>query len=59
MGLQIAGINEHAIFQILQHEAAEGEHDFSDAFVMGGDDIAQIGSIRAAEPMRPENITVT
>jgi hypothetical protein len=42
VGLGVAKVSEHAIAQILRHEAAETACGFSDAFMIGRDEFAQV-----------------
>ena len=42
MGLGIAEVHEHAIAHVLRYEPAKALHSLGDAFLIGGDDLAQV-----------------
>ena len=47
MGLRIAEIHQHAVSHVLGHEAAEATHRLGDAFLIGGNDLAQVLRVHA------------
>jgi hypothetical protein len=47
MGLWIAKINKHTVAQILRHEPIEMAHGRGDAFVIGGNDLAEVLRVHA------------
>ena len=42
MGLGVAKVDKHAVAQIPRHETAETAHGFSDTFLIGRDELAQV-----------------
>lgn len=52
MGLWIAKIHEHAVTHVFRHESAEAVHGFSDAFLIGGNELPQILWIHAGGECR-------
>ena len=47
MGLRIAEVHEHAVAHVLRYEAAEALHSLGDAFLIGGNDLAQVLGVHA------------
>ncbi len=47
MGLRIAEINQHAVAHVFGHEAAEAANRLGDAFLVGGNDLAQVLGVHA------------
>ena len=61
--LGIAEIDQHAVAHVFGDEAVEARDHAGRAFVVGGDDVAQVFRIErvdsAVEPTRSQNITVS
>src|SRR6516165_7948334 len=55
MGLGVAKIDKHAVAQILRHKTAETAHSFSDACVIGRDELSQIFRIHSGGECSPTN----
>ena len=47
MSLRIAEIHEHAVAHVFRHEPAEATHGLGDAFLIGGNDLAQVLGVHA------------
>ena len=47
MRLRIPKIHQHAVAHVLRDEAAEALHSIGDAFLIGGNDLAQVLRVHA------------
>ena len=52
MGLRIAEVHEHAVAHVLRHEPAEALHGLGDAFLVRGNDLAQVFRVHAGRECR-------
>src|SRR5262245_20335597 len=55
MGLGVAKVDEHAVAEIPRHEPPETSYGFSDAFLIGRDDVAQVLRVHPGRERRRPN----